>query len=149
MPLSLWTSPKLASKYCCYPVGIFSSSQLEVGLVQRWANRCATPCVSTPDIDLFRPRIDSLTVQVKPNFLVYCVGILARQRWGDISSISMITRVSQLLDFPLALTSSSFSSFSGNLSCFFLAIPKMHWSAQRTFSNLRPRHSRQTFHTLC
>lgn len=46
--------------------------------------------------------VDGLVVQMRPNFLVYCVELLARQRWEEISSISMMTRVSHPLwrEFP-------------------------------------------------
>ena len=38
--------------------------------------------------------VDISIVSVKPNFLAYLVGILAKQRWEEISSISMITKAS-------------------------------------------------------
>lgn len=39
--------------------------------------------------------IDSPQVRVEPNFLVSCVDNLARQRWEEMSGISLVTRVGQ------------------------------------------------------
>lgn len=61
-----------------------------------WENRCAMSCVSGVYF-LSKFPVDGLIVQLRPRFVVYCVELLARRRWEDVSSISMMTRVGHLL----------------------------------------------------